>query len=83
MSNPLIDQVTEEILAEFFSVTNVPADKIEMVRKWMRPVIRAGLVKCSTPSMTLQEVNQEPWKGQEPELIRASIDAQERQNKLN
>ena len=27
-----IDQVTDEILAEFFSITNVPADKIEMVR---------------------------------------------------
>jgi hypothetical protein len=83
MSNTLIDQATDEILTEFFSITNVPADKIEMVRNWMKPVIWACLVKCSTPNMMLQEVNQEPWKGQEPELIRASIDAQERQNKMN
>ena len=53
-----IDQVTDEILAEFFSITNVPADKIEMVRNWMRPVIMAGLAKCSTLNMTLQEINQ-------------------------
>lgn len=83
MSNSLIDQVTDEILAEFFSITHVPADKIEMVRNWMRPVIRAGLDKYSMPGMALQEVNQEPWEGQEPELIRASIDAQERHNKMN
>lgn len=78
-----IDQVTDEILAEFFSITDVPADKIEMVRRWMRPVIMAGLAKCSIPTMTLQEVNQEPWEGQEPELIRASINAQEGHNKMN
>lgn len=83
MNNLLIDQVTDEILAEFFSITDIPADKIELVRRWMRPVIRIGLQKCSTPNMTLQEVDQEPWRGQEPELIRASIDAQERHNKLN
>ncbi len=77
-----IDQVTDEILAEFFSITNVPADKIEMVRNWMRPVIMAGLAKCSTLNMTLQEINQ-AWEGQEPELIRASIDAQNEQAKQN
>lgn len=78
-----IDQITDEILTEFFSITDVPADKIEMVRNWMRPVIWAGLAKCSMPNMTLQEISREPWEGQEPELIRASINAQEKHNKMN
>jgi hypothetical protein len=84
MDNVLINQQTDRIMAEFFTIAEVPADKIEMVRNWMRPVIDMALVHHHISQSALEIGNQEPkqrepWEGQEAEAIRISIEAQKKQ----
>jgi hypothetical protein len=75
MQNEQLNQQTEKILAEFFTITDVPADKIDIVRRWMQPVIETALVHYNI-SQTALAPHPQPWEGMEPELIRASIEAQ-------
>jgi hypothetical protein len=84
MDNVLINQQTDRIMAEFFTIAEVPADKIEMVRNWMRPVIDMALVHHHISQSALEigkqdPKQQEPWQGNEDEAIRISIEAQKKQ----
>lgn len=78
MDNVLINQQTDKILAEFFTIAEVPADKIEMVRNWMRPVIEMALVHHHISQSAIEIGKQAPWEGYEAEAIRVSREAQSR-----
>jgi len=78
MNNLLTNQQTDKILAEFFTVAEVPADKIEMVRNWMRPVIDMALVHHHISQTALEIGKQAPSAGHEAEAIRLSRENQPR-----
>lgn len=78
MQNEQLKQQTEKILAEFFTIADVPASGIQMVRDWMRPVIETALVHYNI-SQTALAPHPKPWQIDEAEAIRISNEVQKNQ----